>query len=141
MLFVKKIIENLHVVAIAILLGFILFQTYTISGLKSDLDQANIAKGKKEAELGIAVAFNQSLTTTVDSLVQQLDEGMMAEEWRQQLNATMDAKLKTSILDLGKLFDDEAKNSADGCNEQYSPSIYDRMLDHYGTGKGDSGSG
>ena len=138
MLFVKKILDNFHMVAIAILLGFNLFQTYTISSLKSELDQANVAKGKKEAELGIAVAFNQSLNTTVDSLVQQLDEGMIAEEWRQQLNATMDTKLKTSILDLGELFDDEAKSRADGCDEQYSPSIYDRMLQHYGTRKGDS---
>lgn len=141
MLFVKKILDNFHMVAIAILLGFNLFQTYTISGLKSELDQAHVAKGKKEAELGIALAFNQSLNTTVDSLVQQLDEGMIAEEWRQQLNATMDAKLKTSILDLGKLFDDEAKSSADGCDEQYSSAIYDRMLQHYGIRKGDSSSG
>ena len=141
MLFVKKILDNFHIVAVAILLGFILFQTYTISGLKYELEQANAATGKKEAELGIAVAFNQSLNTTVDSLVQQLDEGIIAEEWRQQLNATMDAKLKTSILDLGKLFNDEAKSSADSCNEQYSSSVYDRMLQHYGTRKGDSSSG
>ncbi|MBD1559487.1 hypothetical protein HC752_21325 [Vibrio sp. S9_S30] len=128
-------------IAIAFLFCFILIQSHKISSLRADLDEANVAKGKKEAELSIAVAFNQSLTTTVDSLVQQLDEGMVAEEWRQQLNATMDAKLKTSILDLGKLFDDEAKNNADGCSEQYSPSIYDRMLKHYETGKGDSGPG
>jgi hypothetical protein len=126
---------------IAVFFGFVFYQTLTISGLQAELKEANTMKGKKESELSIALAFNQSLNSTVESLTQQLNEGILAEEWRQQLNETLDAELKRSILDLGKLFDEEAKSGIDVCSEQYSLSIYERMLQHYGNRNGDSGSG
>lgn len=109
--------------------------------LKGELAQAYVDKGASDVALTTAVQLNQSLNKTIESMNQQFIDAQKADDWLRTFNATMDSKLENTILDLGKLFDDQTQNVNSGCTEQFSDGVYQRMLDHYRTetGSGDSG--
>lgn len=119
----------------------ILLALSEIGRLRDELRLAQEEKATKQVQLDTATTFNQTLNQTVESMGQQLRDAQLADDWVRQFNVSMDAKLETTVLDLGKLFDEKPKDSRSGCDERFSDGVYERMQQHYNARKGDSVSG
>ncbi|HDM8224760.1 TPA: hypothetical protein P0E17_004217 [Vibrio campbellii] len=112
---------------------------WTNGSLKKELVQVEAKNVLANAQLATATTFNHSLNKTIESMSQQLRDAQLADDWMRQFNASMDTKLKNTLLDLGKLFDDETQaNFNSSCDERFTPGVSERMQQYYDSRKGSS---
>ncbi|ELQ2514288.1 hypothetical protein QTG68_003978 [Vibrio vulnificus] len=127
-------------IVIAVLVALLFISDNQTQKAREALSNAQTDAATKQAQLDVAVSFNQSQTEAIKSLNRQLVEAQLADDWMRRFNVSMDTKLNNTILELGKLFDGQENSQVGihrgGCDERYSDSVYKRLQQHYDSRKG-----
>ncbi|EDL67433.1 hypothetical protein BSZ20_00335 [Bradyrhizobium canariense] len=123
-------------IVIAVLVGLLFISDSQTQKARESLSQASSELAAERAKLDVAIAFNTSQNETIKSLNQQLVDAQVADEWMRKFNVSMDTKLKTTMLELGKIFDEEAKSFSPGCDDRFSDGVTHRMQQYYQSRKG-----
>ncbi|HAS6258245.1 hypothetical protein [Vibrio vulnificus] len=136
MSWIKQFIGVGPLVVIVVLIGLLFISDSQTQKAREALSTALTDAATKQAKLDVAVSFNQSQTEAIKSLNRQLIEAQIADDWMRRFNVSMDTKLNNTILELGKIFDEEAANYSSGCDERFSSGISKRLQQHYDSRKG-----
>jgi DNA-directed RNA polymerase subunit F len=90
-------------------------------------------------ERNSVIEVNHAMHNTIQQMQQQIDEARDADNWLREVSKIVDAKLNTVVDDIKRLTnEDEAKA---GCVVEFSPDVYQRMLDAYRDARGGNKNG
>lgn len=129
--FLSRLGSYLPWVLISLLAVAVGFYQHQLEDVKKQLESEMAYSSTREAQLATATAFNASLNTTIESLNQQLIDARLADEMVRQFNTAVDSKLEATLSDLDKAFNEQNKTNTSDSSEQFSESVYRRMLKHY----------
>jgi hypothetical protein len=90
-------------------------------------------------ERNSVIEINHTMHNTIQLMQQQLDDAREADNWLREVSKIVDAKLNTAVDDIKRLTNEDETKA--GCAVEFSPDVYQRMLDAYRDARGGNQNG